>query len=67
LIGKVHRLLIFFNAKYISLKTASSFGNNEPFFATALREQWDSFLTNDDLFKSVGSAKIKILSDLTLT
>jgi len=36
-------------------------------FATALREQCDSFLTNDDLFKSVGSAKIKILSDLTLT
>ncbi len=35
-------------------------------FATALRQQCDSFLTNDELFKSVGSPKIKILSELTL-
>jgi len=35
-------------------------------FATALRQQCDSFLTNDDLFKTVGSPKINILSELTL-
>jgi hypothetical protein len=34
LIGIVHFLLIFLKAKYISLKTASSFGNNERFFVT---------------------------------
>ncbi len=34
LIGIVHRWLIFFNAKYISLKTASSLGNKERFFDT---------------------------------
>ena len=28
LIGIVHLWLIFFNPRYISLKTASSFGNN---------------------------------------
>ena len=34
LIGIVYRLLIFLNAKYINLKTASSFGNSERFFVT---------------------------------
>ncbi len=31
-IGIVHRLLMFLSARYISLKTASSFGNSERFF-----------------------------------
>ena len=32
LMGIVRRLLMFLSAKYISLKTASSFGNSERFF-----------------------------------
>ena len=34
LIGIVHLLLIFLNARYSSLKTASSFGNSDRFFVT---------------------------------
>ena len=33
-IGIVHLLLIFLSARYISLKTASSFGNSDRFFVT---------------------------------
>jgi hypothetical protein len=34
LIGIVHRWLMFLNARYISSKTASSFGNSDRFFVT---------------------------------
>jgi hypothetical protein len=34
LIGIVHRWLMFLSARYISLKTASSFGNSGRFFVT---------------------------------
>ena len=34
--GIVHLLLMLRKARYSSLKTASSFGNNERFFATFL-------------------------------
>jgi predicted nucleic acid-binding protein len=34
--------------------------------STALRNQCDSFLTNDDLFRNLGLAQVKMLSDVTL-
>lgn len=34
--------------------------------ATALREQCDSFITNDDGFRSINLSQIKMLADVTL-
>jgi len=35
--------------------------------ATALRHQCDSFLTNDDVFKSLNLAQVRMLSNVDLT
>jgi predicted nucleic acid-binding protein len=35
--------------------------------ATALRHQCDSFLTNDDVFKSLNLTQVRMLSDVDLT
>ncbi len=43
-IGIVHRLLIFLNARYINLKTASSFGNKARFLLIFL-----SVMFNDSM------------------
>ncbi|MGH9753098.1 MAG: type II toxin-antitoxin system VapC family toxin [Blastocatellia bacterium] len=34
--------------------------------ATAFRSRCDSFLTNDDVFRSLGLPQIKMLSDVSL-
>jgi hypothetical protein len=57
LIGIVHLRLIFLKARYISLNTASSFGNNERFFDTFLSGYRAVFGPNSSQYEQAGGTR----------